>query len=114
MHTVEAKCAVEVARFLRLKKFHVTSAPLWSPSDAIFGVARVTNIPVAHGDLKWREDRLNKIKLADWADVFAECRVAKQTIYGKGRDKISDHNPGSPPRGVPQSKGFVSPKEHDQ
>jgi hypothetical protein len=53
-------------------------------ADAIERPAISANFRIAKFDLKWRGQRLNKMKLPDWTDVLTKAGSPEQAIDDDG------------------------------
>ena len=115
VNAIEAKRAVHVARLPGLKKQKLAAGNVITTTYAVLGLARVACAGVAYADMHGAHQRLHEIELADRADILAERRTSKKAINHEGRRKVSQDNPGGPPRTIPESKGLVGPQEdHEQ
>ena len=114
LHAIEAKRAVHVAGFSRLKELKLATALLVVALDAIMRLARGTNIRLPDPDLHGRHQRRDEIELPDRADVFAKTRVLEKSIHQHSAGKIKDDDPGRPPGTVPEIQHFIGPEEAGQ
>src|SRR5947209_3950779 len=104
MDAVEAKRAVHIAHFARLKQAQFATWDSIPAANAILGPARRTNLVVDDFHFQRRSERLNKIELPDRADVFAERGAAEKAIDDKSQYEVTDGNPSGPPRAVPETE----------
>src|SRR5262249_54989279 len=105
---------IEISELLRLEQVHFASTLVLVSADAIVSCAGFTDRRLADGDLQRRDERVDEMKLADRADVFAEARAFEQKVDGDGRGEIADDDPGGGAGAIPKRESFVGPEIDDE
>src|SRR5262252_4508532 len=110
VNAIQAESAIQVTRLLRLEESQFASAPRVGAADAIVSRAGAADVHIANLHFERRNERLSKVELADWTNVFAEACAPKQSVNDKRCDEIADGNPRSPPGAVPQTECLICPQ----
>jgi hypothetical protein len=89
LYTIEAKGAIEIPEFLRLKQIQLASSvPIVAP-NAIMRGARPAHGGFAHLHLQWRHESMNEVELADRTNVLAEAGALEDAVDRESRCKIA-------------------------
>src|SRR5277367_4709044 len=95
-------------------QIHLATTLSLVSAQTVVRFATGADVGLANFYFKRRNERGNKLELADGTDILAETCPAKKRINDKSREKIVDDQPGRPNWLVPQAEDFIAPKEQHQ
>ncbi len=87
---IEAKRAVQVAGFAREVELHFAAAVMIVSTQTIMSLATGANARFADLDFERRNQRGDKLELANGTNVFAEASAAEERINSEGGEEIVD------------------------
>ena len=94
MNAIQAKGAIEVSDLAGQEKAHLAATAVVVAAEAIMRCAARANRGFPHLDLEGRDQRADKMKLADRADEFAEAGPAEQGIHHECGREIAKNEQG--------------------
>src|SRR5262252_2695109 len=114
MHAVETESAIHIAGFAWLEELQLASALCLVSLETVMRFTGAADREIADAYLERRNQRLEKLILADGTDKLAEARARKETVNGDGRREVTNYQHRGGPRVIPQAERFVSPEEKQE